>query len=83
MKYDDESKKGRRSREIEIADEVIEAVWITAFLRSMGGEAAEEMFPAVIRSMVAVTRVVREQHPELPQFMVSEGNRPDIPRDHG
>jgi hypothetical protein len=31
------------------------------------------MFAAAIRSiLVAVSRVVRERHPELPQFVVSE-----------
>jgi hypothetical protein len=31
------------------------------------------MFPAAIQSiLVAVSRVVRERHPELPQFVVSE-----------
>ncbi|WP_261331354.1 hypothetical protein [Rhizobium leguminosarum] len=75
MKYDDESKKGRRSREIEIADEVIEVGLdaITEFLRSMEDAAEGHVLPVAIRSILAaVTRVVRERHPELPQFVVSK-----------
>ncbi|WP_245304469.1 hypothetical protein [Rhizobium sp. WYCCWR10014] len=43
------------------------------------------MFPAAIRSiLVAVSRVVRERHPELPQFVVSEDeSSPDTPHDPG
>lgn len=29
------------------------------------------MFPVAIRSILVVTRVVRERHPDLPQFVVS------------
>ncbi|MGO8089587.1 hypothetical protein AB9E29_20920 [Rhizobium leguminosarum] len=61
--------------EIEITDEVIEAGLdaITEFCDPWEEKLPKEMFPAAIRSiLVAVTRVVRERHPELPQFVVSE-----------
>ncbi|MGM5053957.1 hypothetical protein ACD589_03855 [Rhizobium sp. 814_E9_N1_1] len=61
--------------EIEITDEVIEAGLdaITKFYDPWEEKLPKDMFPAAIRSiLVAVSRVVRERHPELPQFVVSE-----------
>ncbi|NEI67351.1 hypothetical protein [Rhizobium leguminosarum] len=61
--------------EIEITDEVIEAGLdaITEFYDPWEEKLPKDMFPAAIRSiLVAVSRVMRERHPELPQFVVSE-----------
>ncbi|MGO8100754.1 hypothetical protein AB9F46_10090 [Rhizobium leguminosarum] len=68
-------KEAGHAHEIEITDEVIEVGLdaITEFLRSMEDAAEGDVLPVAIRSiLVAVTRVVRERHPELPQFLVSE-----------
>ncbi|WP_245433293.1 hypothetical protein [Rhizobium anhuiense] len=61
--------------DIEITDEVIEAGpdAITEFYDPWEEKLPKDMFPAAIRSiLVAVSRVVRKRHPELPHFVVSE-----------
>ncbi|MEI1252437.1 hypothetical protein [Rhizobium aouanii] len=59
--------------EIEITDEVIEASLGSPNSMIYGRTLPKDMFPAAIRSiLVAVTRMVRERHPERPQFLVSE-----------
>ncbi|MBB3745705.1 MULTISPECIES: hypothetical protein [Rhizobium] len=46
---------------------------ITEFYDPWEEKLPKDMFPAAIRSiLVAVSRVVRERHPELPQFVASE-----------
>lgn len=68
-------KEAGHAHEIENPNEVIEVGLdaITEFLRSMEDAAEGHVFPVAIRSILAaVTRVVRERHPELPQFVVSK-----------
>ncbi|MCW1754613.1 hypothetical protein [Rhizobium acaciae] len=66
-------KEAGHAHEIEITDEVIEVGLGSPNSTIRGKKLPKAMFPAAIRSiLVAVTRVVRERHPELPQFVVSE-----------
>ncbi|WP_261321368.1 hypothetical protein [Rhizobium leguminosarum] len=68
-------KEAGHAHEIENPNEVIEVGLdaITEFLRSMEDAAEGHVLPVVIRSILAaVTRVVRERHPELPQLVVSK-----------
>ncbi|WP_210273892.1 hypothetical protein [Rhizobium sp. WYCCWR 11146] len=53
---------------------------IADFLKSMEEKLPKDMFSAAIRSiLVAVTRVVRERNPDVPQFVVSEDGSPRYP----
>ncbi|NEH60753.1 hypothetical protein GR198_34155 [Rhizobium leguminosarum] len=68
-------KKAGDAHEIEITDEVIEADLdaVAEYYDPWEKKLPKEMFPAAIRSiLVAVSRVMRERHPELPQFVASE-----------
>ncbi|XKM42950.1 hypothetical protein A4U53_028105 [Rhizobium ruizarguesonis] len=72
-------KEAGHANEIEITDELIEAGLGSPNSTIRGRKLPKEMFPAAIRSILVVTRVVRERHPELPQFVVSEDESSRFP----